>query len=110
MLIELKGLAAMGTPRSNLLPDVPTGMESAMPGFQALTWFGIVAPANTPKEIVEKLYEELVRAMAASDVTEKLAQVGFLVATTTPREMSALIKSDSDRMGDIVKQANVKVD
>ncbi len=107
---KLKGLAVMGAQRSNLLPDVPTGMESAMPGFQALTWFGIVAPANTPKEIVEKLNKELVRAMAAPDVTEKLAQGGFLVATTTPQEMGALIKSDIDRMGDVVKRANVKVD
>lgn len=107
---KLKGLAVMGAQRSNLLPEVPTGMESAMPGFQALTWFGIVAPANTPKEIVEKLNKELVRAMAAPDVTEKLAQGGFLAATTTPQEMGALIKSDIDRMGDVVKRANVKVE
>lgn len=107
---KLKGLAVMGAQRSSLVPDVPTAMESAMPGFQSHTWFGIVAPAGTPQNIVDKLNRELVRAMAMPDVKEKLAQGGFLVATTTPQEMSSLIRSDIDRMGDVVKRAGVKAE
>ena len=107
---KLKGLAVMSAQRSSLVPDVPTAMESAMPGFQSHTWFGIVAPAGTPRDIVDKLNRELVRAMAMPDVKEKLAQGGFLVATTTPQEMSSLIRSDIDRMGDVVKRAGVKAE
>lgn len=107
---KLKGLAVMGSERSELLPDVPTGTESAMPGFRAETWFGIVAPAKTPKAIVDKLNRELVRIMGMPDVKTRLAQRGFVTATTTPAETSDLMKADIERMGEVVRRAGVKVD
>ena len=106
---KLKGLAVMGAERSELLPDVPTGMESALPGIRVETWFGIVAPAGTPRTVIEKLNRKLVRIMATPDVKKRLAQMGFVTATTTPDETAALIRADIKRMGDVVKRAGVKV-
>jgi tripartite-type tricarboxylate transporter receptor subunit TctC len=106
---KLKGLAVMGAERSALLPDVPTGTESAMPGIRTETWFGIVAPANTPKAVIDKLNRELVRIMATPEVKARLAQQGFVTATTTPEETAALMKDDIKRMGDVVRRAGVKV-
>jgi len=107
---KLKGLAVMGAERSELLPDVPTGTESAMPGIRVETWFGIVAPAGTPKAVIDKLNREMVRIMALPDVKARLAQMGFVTAATTPEETAALIRADIKRMGDVVKRAGVKVD
>ena len=107
---KLKGLAVMGAERSELLPDVPTGTESAMPGIRVETWFGIVAPAGTPKPIVDKLNRAMVHIMALPDVKKRLAQMGFSTATSTPEETAALIRADIGRMGDVVKRAGVKVD
>lgn len=107
---KLKGLAVMGAERSELLPDVPTGMESAMPGVRVETWFGIVAPAGTPKAIIEKLNREMVRIMALSDVKARLAQMGFVPATLTPEATADLMKADIEQMGDVIKKTGVKVE
>jgi len=105
---KLKGLAAMGAERSELVPDVPTGMESATPGVRVETWFGIAAPASTPRPIIDRLNRELARVMAVPDVKARLAQMGFVAATQTPDETAALMKADIQRMGDVIRRAGVK--
>lgn len=107
---KLKGLAVMGAERSELLPNVPTGTESALPGVRIETWFGIVAPAKTPKAIIDKLNRELVRAMAMPEVKVRLGQMGFVPATLTPEQTAELMKADIKRMGDVVRKAGVKVE
>ena len=105
---KLKGLAVMGAERSELVPDVPTGMESAMPGVRVETWFGIAAPAGTPRPVIDRLNRELVRVMALPDVKARLAQMGFVGATLSPEETAALMKADIQRMGDVIRRAGVK--
>jgi tripartite-type tricarboxylate transporter receptor subunit TctC len=82
---KLRALAVTGKTRVESLPDVPTMIEGGVPGYTAITWNGIVAPAGTPKEVVAKLNEALVRALRAPEMKEALAKIGQDVAWSTPR-------------------------
>jgi tripartite-type tricarboxylate transporter receptor subunit TctC len=106
---RLKGLAITSLQRVTLLPAVPTAAEKAMPGFQSATWFGIVAPARTPKDVIDKLHAALTAHMTEREVVDKLARQGLIPATTSPAETATLIQSDIDRMGNVIKRANIKV-
>jgi tripartite-type tricarboxylate transporter receptor subunit TctC len=104
---KLRALAVSSLQRVAALPDVPTMAENALPGFETGTWYGIVAPKNTPTEIIDKLNGELRKMLALSEVKEKLASMGLEASPNTPAEFSALIRSEIVKYAAIVKSARI---
>ena len=107
---KIRALAVTSAQRHPLLPEVPTVAESGYPGFEALSWQGLFAPAGTPREVVAKLNAELVKAMAAPDMREYFAGQGFFVGGNSPAEYRAFIEREIPKWARIVKEANVKVE
>lgn len=104
----IKGLAVSSAVRSPVVPDLPTMIESGVPGYDISAWFGLLAPANTPAPIVEKLHKELVDIVQLPDVREKMLLQGLEPTTNTPEEFAALLKSEISRWGKIVQAAKMK--
>ena len=107
---RLRAIAYAGAKRSRVAPSVPTMAESGFPDVIAGSWYGVLAPANTPSAIITRLHAEIVKAANAPDVRERLENVGVDVIATTPQEFAAAIKSDLDRWSKVVKQANIRLD
>lgn len=107
---KLRPLAVATAKRSSALPDVPTIAESALPGFDIASWFGVLAPAKTPKEIVVKLNAEIVRGLNTPEVKKRLADVGAEPVADTPEEMAAQIKKETAEFAKIVREAKVTVE
>jgi tripartite-type tricarboxylate transporter receptor subunit TctC len=103
-------LAVTGKERLAMIPDTPTMAEAGVPGFESLNWNGIVGPARMPREIVERLNRELVRAIKAPDVVEKVAAQGNFVIGDTPEEFAVFIRAESNKWARVVKQANIKIE
>lgn len=107
---KVRVLATTGLKRSEVLPDVPTVNESGVPGFEAGTWFGIYAPAKTPKDIVDKLNTETLAAIADPAIEKRLKGLGVDIIAKGPKELGDLTKSDLEKWGPIVQKAGVKLD
>jgi len=107
---KLKALTVTSPRRVALLPEVPAAADQGMPGFESQTWFGIVAPAGTPPAVIDRLHAAIAAHMAEREVIDRLGQRGLIPAVTTPQEMSVLIRSDIDRMGDVIKRAAIKAE
>jgi tripartite-type tricarboxylate transporter receptor subunit TctC len=104
-------LIGVGTPqRHPQFPDVPTIGESGLPGFTFTSWFAIVAPAGTPKDIVVRLNAEITRALAAPDVREKLAAQGFTVRGTSQEELGSITRTQLARYAKAMKEAGIKAE
>jgi tripartite-type tricarboxylate transporter receptor subunit TctC len=103
-------LAVTGKERLGVIPDTPTMAEAGVPGFESLNWNGIVGPARIPRDIVNRLNRELVRAVRAPDVAEKVIAQGNFVIGDTPEQFGAYIRTESEKWGRVVKQAKIKVD
>jgi len=96
--------------RTIVAPDYPTVAESGLPGYEAVSWYGVFVPAATPKDIVTRLNGELRRATAAPDVRSALINQGAEPAGDTPEEFSALVRSDLAKWAKIVKDTGAKPD
>ena len=105
----LKSLGISTASRSQLFPDMPT-IGGALPGFQVVVWFGILAPAGTPPEIAAKLNDAITRAIATPSVQESLEKLGVKPASSTPEEFAATIRTDVDKWAKVVKEANITLD
>ena len=106
----LRPLAVTSAKRSPLLPDVPTVSESGLPGFEAELYYGLLAPAGTPREIVQKLNAELRRALASDDVKQRIAQDAAVPISSTPEEHAALLDRDESKWAALIKKLGLKVD
>jgi tripartite-type tricarboxylate transporter receptor subunit TctC len=104
---KLRPLAVTTAKRSSALPDVPTIAEAALPGFEVTTWFGALAPAKTPKELVVKLNAEMVKILNMPDVRKRLLEAGAEPVGSTPEQMAAQIKKETEEFAKIVKQAKI---
>lgn len=104
---RLRLVAVTNKTRVDLWPGVPAAAED-VPGYESGGWFGYVAPAGTPREIVMKLNDEINRAMKQSDVTQKLEAAGLLVVAEPPEHFAKVIKSDYDKYGRLVKMIGFK--
>jgi tripartite-type tricarboxylate transporter receptor subunit TctC len=104
---KLNGLAVGGPARSPLLPSVPTVAESGLPGYEFVTWMGMFAPLNTPKEIVARVNTEVARALAAPDLREKLSAQAIEPKTSTPEELGALTKNRLAQMTKLIRDAGI---
>ena len=107
---KLKAYGISGGRRSAALPDVPTFSEAGLPGYEAGTWAGILAPAATPKDIVSKLSSEIAAIMNLPDIKEQLTTQGLDPYVTTPEAFSQLIRSDTSRFEKVIKAANLKLE
>jgi tripartite-type tricarboxylate transporter receptor subunit TctC len=107
---KMRALAATSAKRVDDLPQVPTIAESGVPGFEAVTWFGFVAPANTPKDIIGRLHAEITKAVQSPDVRKKLGDQGADLLSGSPEQFGSLIKSDIVRWAPIVKESGAKVE
>jgi tripartite-type tricarboxylate transporter receptor subunit TctC len=107
---KVKGLAIGSRERSPLLPNVPTAAEAGLPDYAVESWFGLVVPAATPADIVQRLNAEVVRIGNLPDVRERLEAQGLTVTTTTPEAFTQLIHADNARWGKVVDSAGAKID
>lgn len=107
---RLKVLAVMSPTRSPALPDVPTIVESGFPGFEASVWYGFMAPAATPKPIIERLHAEVQKALATPEVRERMAAVGGEAVPASIADFAALIRADRQRYDKLVREAKIKPD
>jgi len=107
---KLRGLAVLSAQRSAALPDVPTISEAGFPGQEADTLIGVLAPAKTPKEIIDLLHREIVRIVALPDVRERLDAIGFVPVANTPDQFAAIIKAESERWAKVIRAAKIKVE
>jgi tripartite-type tricarboxylate transporter receptor subunit TctC len=107
---KLRALGVASLKRSPLLPDVPTIAESGLPGFEAVSWYAVLAPAGTPKEVVSKIQTEIARVLQMPDIREKLLAQGGEAIGNTPEQLSSLLRTESARYADIVKRANIRAE
>jgi tripartite-type tricarboxylate transporter receptor subunit TctC len=103
-------LAVAAKERLALLPDLPTAVEAGLPGWQASSWFGVVAPAGTPSEIVKRLHAEIIKAVQAPSMQRFTSQSGARMVGSTPEEFAKLIVDERKKWGEIVKSANISAE
>ena len=107
---RLRPLAASTAKRSAMMPDLPTISESGLKGFESSTTFAAFAPAGTPREIVAKLNKELIRALAAADVKEKLFNQGIETVGSSAEEFVAYNKAESAKWGKVIRERGIKIE
>jgi len=107
---QLRAIAVSSLKRSPALPDVPTVSESGVPDFESSSWIGVLAPADTPSPIIERLQKEIQAMMQEPDMRSRLAALGVTAEGTTAAAFAAQIKSDLAKYAEVVKRANIKVD
>ena len=104
---KLRALGVAGAQRVPSLPEFPTVAEAGLPGFDASGWAGMLAPANTPQDIVQRLNKAIVDTLAQKQTIERMLADGALPAPTTPQEFAAYLKSELKKWGEVVKVANI---
>jgi tripartite-type tricarboxylate transporter receptor subunit TctC len=107
---KLRALATTGLKRTALMPNVPTVAESGYPEFEAVNWYAFVAPAKTPKEIIDYWHRELVRVLNDPAVRDELAKHGLEPQPGTPAELARYIDTETEKWGKVVRQANIKAE
>jgi tripartite-type tricarboxylate transporter receptor subunit TctC len=107
---KLRALAVGSAKRTDALPDVPTVAESGYAGFETSQWYGLLAPAKTPKAVVDKLSAEVAKALRQPDVVQRLAADSATPIGSTPEEFAAYIRKEQERWGRVVKTANIKAE
>jgi tripartite-type tricarboxylate transporter receptor subunit TctC len=104
---RLRGLAVTSLSRTPIMPGLPTIAESGLPGFEATSWFGLLAPAGTPVPIISKVYQEAARIAMDPEVKAKLAQLGLDAVADPPDAMAAIIKADTAKWAKVIQEANI---
>ena len=107
---RLRGLAQSGSKRSALIPDIPTVAEAGVAGYEVMVWFGVVAPAGTPKDIVQKLNAEVIRILAMPDVRERFLAQGVEPLGSTPEQFGEHIRAQMAKWAKVVQDAGVKAE
>jgi tripartite-type tricarboxylate transporter receptor subunit TctC len=106
---KVRALAAISPQRTTAAPDLPTMAEAGLPGFDVPIWFGLMAPAGTPRPIIDRLQRETARVLLADDVRKRYGESGLEVVGNTPAEFSAVIKAEIPRWAKLVKDAGIKL-
>jgi tripartite-type tricarboxylate transporter receptor subunit TctC len=107
---KLKALGVSSAKRSAALPDVPTFEEAGLPGFVVDSWIGLLAPAKTPRPIIDRLHREMVAVLQMSEVRERYATLGLVPVGSTPEQFGAQLRSEFERWAKVVKTAGIKAD
>jgi tripartite-type tricarboxylate transporter receptor subunit TctC len=106
----VRGLAVAGSQRLSVLPDLPSMAEAGFPELEGGPWFGLLAPAGTPRPIIDWLNTETRKAFSAPDVRQRFIPQGINLPLGTPEEFAAFIKADSKRWGDVIRRAGIKIE
>ena len=108
---KLRALGVASSAPLAALPEVPTIASAAgLPGFEAVSWYALMAPAGTPREVIAKIHGDVAKALQLPDVRERLAGMGAEPSGESPAELAARIKAEYDRWGEVVRKANIKAD
>jgi len=107
---RLRMLAVTTSRRSSAYPDLPTLAESGLPGVDTSLWFGLIAPAATPKPVIGKIHDDVIAALKLPDLSERIASQGGDIVGDTPAEFAAFIAAESEKFAKIIKQAGVRLD
>jgi tripartite-type tricarboxylate transporter receptor subunit TctC len=107
---KIRAIAISGERRLRSLPDVPTFTEAGLPGYDAKSWQGILAPVKTPRAIIDKLAQEIARIIRTPEFTDQLLTLGAEPFVTTPEQFAALMKTDLVRYAKLIKDANIKLE
>ncbi|RYF65808.1 MAG: tripartite tricarboxylate transporter substrate binding protein, partial [Comamonadaceae bacterium] len=108
---RMRAIAVTNDQRAAVMPTVPTSGEGGLPGVRAFNWFAVMAPARTPKSVIDKLHAALVKAVAAPDVTAKLVRLGIEPFTqASPEAFNAFMKSESVRWEKVARESGAKAD
>jgi tripartite-type tricarboxylate transporter receptor subunit TctC len=107
---RLRALAVTSAARSSAVPELPTLVESGLPGYDISSWFGLFAPANTPAPIIEKIYRETAKVLQSPDVRERFSREGAEPVASTPVEFGAYVRSEFVKYAKLVKEAGIKAD
>ncbi len=105
---KLRGIGVTSLKRSSKMPELPTVAEQGFPGFEAISWFGILAPAGTPKEIVDKVHQEAMKVLKDEKTRERFDQLGLEIIGNAPAEVAASIKGDLQKWDKVIKEAGIK--
>ncbi|HEY1309714.1 MAG TPA: tripartite tricarboxylate transporter substrate binding protein [Pseudolabrys sp.] len=106
---KLRAFAITSLKRSALAPDLPTMNESGYPGFEAVPWFGLLAPAGTPPAIIDKLHDETIKVLAMPDVRKTMEQQGLDIIGNSPAEFAKAIKTETPQWAKVIKDAGIKL-
>jgi hypothetical protein len=107
---RIRAIAVTSKNRSRLLPDVPSIAESGYPGFEAVAWHGILAPAKTPPAIIKKLNLEIVKVLKDPEIRTRFSKDGLEIVGGSPEDFSIYIKTEVDKWGKVVRESNIKID
>jgi tripartite-type tricarboxylate transporter receptor subunit TctC len=107
---QLRAIATTGLKRSATAPDLPTVAESGYPGFETEVWFGFVAPAGLPRDIVDKIASDAATVLKMADVRQKLAAQGLEAKATTPEQLAAIMRADYAKWSVVIRAANIRGD
>lgn len=105
---KLRALAVTSPTRSPALPDVPTMAEAGYPEIEGEGWFAFIVPTGTPKDVIDLLHREIMKAMALPDIQEKMEALGFLAVDTTPEQAAALFRAESAKWSKVIREAGIK--
>jgi tripartite-type tricarboxylate transporter receptor subunit TctC len=104
----IRALATTGSKRAALMPDVPTVAELGFPGYEAINWYAFMAPAKTPREVIQRLNRDLVQVMGLPEVRESFNKQGLEPTPGTPEELARYMQREYETWGRIVKEAGIK--
>lgn len=107
---KLRALAVTTAKRSESIPELPTVAESGVPGYEAMPWLGLVAPAGTPPAVVERVHQEVAKILQEPDIKERFKGWGLDIIGNTPAEFASFIRRDVDQWARVIKKANIKAD
>jgi len=107
---KLRALAVSSPERSARLPSVPTVAETVIPGYEAFEWNGMLVPAKTPREIVDKLQKAVAEVLKQDDVQKRLHELGAKPVGSTPEDFAAFLKNEDSKWGDVIRKGNIQLD
>ena len=107
---RIRAIAVTSKNRSRLLPAVPSVAESGYPGFEAVAWHGILAPAKTPPAIIKKLNQEIAKVLKDPEIRARFSKDGLEIVGGSPEDFSIYIKAEVDKWGKVVRESNIKID
>jgi tripartite-type tricarboxylate transporter receptor subunit TctC len=107
---KMRALVILDNKRNVSIPEVQTSKEAGLPGLVAINWYAILAPAGTPRAIIDRLNAESVKAMSAPDMRERFAAMGGDISTGTPEQTGEFLRSESERWGKVIREAGIKAE
>ena len=107
---KLRGVAVTGSKRSVIAPEFPTIAESGLPGFEVVTWFGLLTTAGVPADVINRLYGELSQSLAQVAVKEQITKLGLEIVGSSPDQYATFLRSENVKWGNMVRQLKLKAD